>query len=290
MLDEPITESPADSDESQPSLPPATPDEDLEPSEPSIETADEPVTSVEPSEPAEEIPVPAPAPAQATQHDLERVREIIMGAPDRLRQPVREAEAEHLRDVLFGPKMEEYERRFSDLRREFDRVLNDQQQLHAVMKEFREAQNERLEAVERDMRQSQEELQRDLERVGSQAPVLQQAVAIVRQLQLLNNHLSQELGDVRASLVRGDQELRTLRSSVGQYRDQGERSVDALKRENRGAQDELKAELRRVADRLDDQKTDRKVLAAILAEIASRLETGYNILGIAGDLTSSAVE
>jgi chromosome segregation ATPase len=232
---------------------------------------------------------PAAAP-EVSQDDLNRVREIIMGGPDRVRQPVREGEAERLRDILFGPKMEEYERRFTDLRREIDRVLNDVHQARDAMDEFRDAQRERVDVVEREMGRSRDDMARELDRVRAQAPVLQQLVPQTRQLQTLVNNLNQEVNDLRASLTRENQDVRTLRSMMEQYRDQYERNLDTLKREKRQAEDELKEELRRVADRLDDQKTDRKVLAAILVELAARLETGYDAAGGLEGLVSTAEE
>ncbi len=227
--------------------------------------------------PAAAVRPTEPEPPQA---DLERIREIIMGHPGRVRQPVHEAEAERLRDLLFGPKMEEYERRFADLHREIDRVLNDLRQARDAMDEFREAQRERIDAVERELRQSHEDLGRDVDKVRSQAPALQQLIPQARQLQSLVNSLGQEVSDLRASLTREKQDVYALRSMLDQYRDQYERSLDTFKREKRQAEDEIKEELRRVADRLDDQKTDRKTLAAILLELATRLETGYNNAGM----------
>jgi hypothetical protein len=44
--------------------------------------------------------------------ELERVREIILG-PDPLRQRLRHAEVDRLREILFGAQIEEYERRFA---------------------------------------------------------------------------------------------------------------------------------------------------------------------------------
>jgi chromosome segregation ATPase len=231
---------------------------------------------------------PQPEAADAVQDDLRRVREILLGGTDTLRQPIREAEVERLRNILFGPKMEEYERRFTDLRREIDRVLNDLHQVRNAMDEFRETQQEHIEAVERDLKKSIEDIGREIERVRSQAPILQQLVPQVRQAQTMINRLSEEVNDLQSSLVREGQSLRTLRTTIEQYRDQYERSLDTLKREKRQAEDELKEEMRRVADRLADQKTDRKLLAAILMEFATRLETGYNAVGIVEDFGSPA--
>ena len=60
--------------------------------------------------------------------------------------------------------------------------------------------------------------------------------------------------------------------------------------EVRQAEDGLTTELRRVADRLDDQKTDRKALAAMLMEMATRLETGSSVAGLLEGLTTPAEE
>lgn len=231
---------------------------------------------------------PQRAPVEATQDDLRRVREIIMGGPDPARQPIREAEVDRLRSILFGSKMEEYERRFTDLRREIDRVLNDLEQARNAMEESRASQQERVDNVERDLLKSLEELGREVDRVRSQAPVLQQLVPQVRQLQTMINRMNEEVNDLRSALTRENQDLRTVRSTVEQYRDQYERNLDTLKREKRQAEDELKEELRRVADRLADQKTDRKLLASIFLELATRLETGYAAVGIVEGLESQA--
>lgn len=61
---------------------------------------------------------------QEVQEDLERVRQIILG-PDPLRQRLQQAEVDRLREILFGAQIEEYERRFADLRREVQRIGND---------------------------------------------------------------------------------------------------------------------------------------------------------------------
>lgn len=222
----------------------------------------------------------------ASPDDLDRIREIIMGGPEQIRQPLRKAETERLRDILFGSQMEEYERRFADLRREIDRVLNDWERAREAMDESREAQRERLDGFEREWRASHQALNHELDKVRTQGPVLQNLVPQMRQLQVLINGFGRELSDIRGSLTRENQELRALRSTVEQYRDQQERNLDTLKREKRLAEDELKDELRRVADRLGEEKTDRKVLAAILVELASRLETGYDPSGMLEVLTT----
>ncbi len=52
----------------------------------------------------------------------------------------------------------------------------------------------------------------------------------------------------------------------------------------------MRNELRRVATRLSDQKTDRKALATMLMEVATRLETGSSVTGLLEDLTGKLKE
>ncbi|MGB9754902.1 hypothetical protein [Roseiflexus castenholzii] len=70
-------------------------------------------------------------------------------------------------------------------------------------------------------------------------------------------------------------------------RDQIEQRAQALRREIRHTEDEVRAELRRIADRLEYQKTDRKALASMLIELAARLETGGTVTDLLEGLNTS---
>jgi len=221
--------------------------------------------------------------------ELVRVREIIMG-PDRARQSARKAELDRLRDLLLGSQMEEYERRFTDLQREMERLFGDFRQVRDSINGFQKSQTQRIEALERDTRRTNDELSREVDRLRTQSPAVQQLVTQNRQQQMLTQGLTDETNDLRKTVTQQEQDLRSLRTSVGQYRDQHERSLDTIKREVRQAEDQLRAEVRRVADRLDDQKTDRKTLAAMLMEMATRLETGSSVPGLLEDFAASVEE
>lgn len=238
--------------------------------------------------PAPKVEAARPEP-QREEEELDRVRDIIMG-PDRVRLSVRKAEADRLRDVIFGPQMEEYERRFTDLQREIERVLSDFRHVRESVSEYQKEQTKRIEALERETRRTGDELGREVDRLRAQSPTLQQLVTQTRQQQMLSQGLADETTELRKTVSQQEQDLRSLRTTVNQYHDQHDRSLDALKREVRQAEDGLTAELRRVADRLDDQKTDRKALAAMLMEMATRLETGSSVAGLLEGLTTPAEE
>lgn len=230
---------------------------------------------------------PAPQPAASANGELERVREIILG-PDLARQRIQGAEVDRLRQVIFGEQMEEYERRFADVRREMERILSDMRTVQDSVAEFEKSQTKRIEALERDLRRAHDELRRDVDRLGSRETALQQLVTRAQQQDLQSKTTQETLQELRAAQNQHENEVRTLKSALGENRDQQERRLDSLKREVRQAEDDLRAELRRVTDRLGDQKTDRKALAAMLMEVATRLETGSTVTGLLEGLTSAA--
>ncbi|MBN1937010.1 MAG: hypothetical protein JW934_20285 [Anaerolineae bacterium] len=228
---------------------------------------------------------PTPEPVQ-DRAELDRVREIILG-PDIVQQRLRKPEVDRLREILFGAQMEEYEHNFSDLRREMERVLTDLRQAQNSIGEFETAQTKRVEALEREIHRTHEEMRRDIERLRAQEPLLQQLLTQLRQQEMQGKTISEHSGELRDTLAQQERDLRTLRSAVGESREQSERKLDALRRELRQAEDGLRVELRRVADRLGDQKTDRRTLAAMLMEIATRLETGASVTGLLEGLTNA---
>ncbi|MHB1294945.1 MAG: hypothetical protein ACYC4R_08085 [Anaerolineae bacterium] len=216
-------------------------------------------------------------------NDMERIRALILGEPERSHIPQHEADSERAQSVVSTAKGEEYERILTDLRRDIDRLMNDARQTRDAMDEYRAVQREQVAALEHDLRKALEDQRRDLEKL-SQAPTIQQLLPHTRQLHILARSLTQDVSEMRASMARDSQELRALKLAVEQYREAYDRSLDTLKRENRQAEDELKAELRRITDRIAEQKTDRQALAAIFLDAATKLETGYQVAGILDDL------
>jgi chromosome segregation ATPase len=245
------------------------------------------------SKPAAATPPPVPpqpaVPGKPPEQELERVREIILG-PDRVHQRLPGAEVDRLRQVIFGAQMEEYDRRFSDLSREMDRMLTDMRLVQDSVSEFEKTQTKRIEGLEREMRRNHDEVRRELDRLSAREAMVQQLLTRTQQQELFSRGVSDRVSEVRDAFAQQERELSSFKGSVSEHRDQQERKLEALKREVRQAEDGLRAELRRVADRLGDQKTDRKALAAMLMEIATRLETGSSVTGLLEDLTASAGE
>jgi chromosome segregation ATPase len=214
-----------------------------------------------------------------TQEDLERVRQIILG-PDPLRQRLQQAEVDRLREILFGAQIEEYQKQFSDIRREIERMSNDFGETRERLLELQKTMGRRVETLELDLRKLNDDLRRESERQRRQEALMQQIATQARQHEETLKALSDTIGDMRKTQITTEAEVRSAKTGIIDTRDQIEQRAQSLRREMRQTEDELRAELRRVADRLDYQKTDRKALASMLIEIAARLETGNSITGL----------
>lgn len=222
----------------------------------------------------------------ASQEDLERVREIILG-PDATRQRLRGAEVDRLREILFGAQIEEYERRFNDLHRNLERLHADLREAHERIGEVEKSAARRIEGLELTVRRLADEQRREAERQRSRDALVQQLVAQVRQHEETIVGIGEGLLDLRKAHQSNEAELRTNKSELIDTRDQLEQRAQGLRRDLRSSEDALRDELRRVADRLEHQKTDRKALASMLIEIATRLETGSSVTGLLEGLSGS---
>ncbi len=220
------------------------------------------------------------------QEDIDRVREIILG-PDTARQRLRRAEADRLREIIFGAQMEEYERRFTDLRRESERMGSDLRQMQERFGELEKSIAHRVETAELEVRRLSDELRRELERGRNRDALLQQLATQVRQHEDTIVGAIEGVLDLRKSHALHDADIRSQKVNLIETRDHVEQRSQTVRREIRTTEDTLRAELRRFADRLDNQKTDRKALASMLIEIATRLETGNTVTGLLEGLSGS---
>ncbi len=252
--------------------------------QPSVQAQDAPKKPFPSSSPQASQTAP-----QGAEDELNRVRELIVG-PDILQQRLRGAEADRIREIIFGGQMQEYERRFTDLQREMERVLTDLRQVQDGISDFEKGQTKRIETLERETRQTDDELRREVDRLGAQEAMMQQLLTQVRQQEILAQTSQENTSELRKAVGQQEQSIRALRTTVNENRDQRERKLDIVKREVRQAEDGLLTELRRVTDRLDNQKTDRKALAGMLMEIATRLETGSSVTGLLEGLSNSSQE
>ena len=150
-------------------------------------------------------------------------------------------------------------------------------QLQDSVGDLEKSRAKRIEALERQTRQTDDELKREIDHLRSQHEALAKTV-------------QENASEFRKAIDPQDQNLQTLGTTVRDNREQLERKVEALKRESRQADDDLMNELRRIVGRLDNQKTDRKALAGMLMDVATRLETDDSVTELLEGLTSSIQE
>ncbi|PJF46459.1 MAG: hypothetical protein CUN48_13685 [Candidatus Thermofonsia Clade 3 bacterium] len=223
---------------------------------------------------------------QEGQEELERVRQIILG-PDPLRQRLHAAEVDRLREILFGAQIEEYERRFADLRREVQRIGIDLDETRERLADLEKTMARRIEMLELDVRKLTDDVRRESDRQRSREALMQQIATQVRQHEDQIKSSGETILELRKAQAAHDSDLRSVRAGIIDVRDQIEQRTQALRREIRHTEDEVRAELRRIADRLEYQKTDRKALASMLIELAARLETGGTVTDLLEGLNTS---
>lgn len=231
-------------------------------------------------------PAPVSAPEPGPSEDIETVRELILG-PDPLRQRMRRAEVDRLREILVGPQIEDYERRLSDLRRTSDTTLADLRQSQDRVNDLEKSLLRQLEQLSQENRRLNDELRREQERARQRDALLQQLATSLRQLEATNAATGEHQTELRRAFDQQNAEVRTLKAGVNDVRDQQERKTQAVRTEIRQSEEVLRAEMRRLTDRLHDQKTDRKALASMLLEVATRLETGNTVTGLLEGLNAS---
>ncbi len=225
-------------------------------------------------------------PAPDSRQTLDRMREILLG--DNASQRPQRAEVDRLRDILFGPEIERYERRLNEQRSHVDRLTSELKTAYERLAESERAQTRRFESLEDDLRRTTATLQREIDRQSTQDSLVRQLVGQENQHQLASQALTGQIADLRRQLMHLEHELRTLKLNLPERFDGFERNHQTLRRDVRQWNDDLRAEMRRVLESLDDQKTDRKALASMLIEVAAGLETGNSMTGLLEGLSPSS--
>jgi chromosome segregation ATPase len=218
-------------------------------------------------------------PADAPQRDIDRVREIIFGA-DSSRQRLQGAEADRLRDILFGTHIEAYERRFSDMQREMEHLATDLRQAQERLNEAEKNHARRIESLTLDLRRMSDDMRRETDRLQNRESHVQQVVSQMQRHNETIVNVAEGVVNLKKAHINYEAEVRTSRAEISDLREQSEQRTQAVRREIRQSEDSVRSELRRIADRLENQKTDRKALASMLIEVATRLETGTNVTSL----------
>jgi chromosome segregation ATPase len=220
----------------------------------------------------------------ASETDMDRVREIILGN-DSSKQRFLKPEVDRLREMIFGEQIEEYERLFSDVKRDIERTQSDLRHIQNSISDFEKSQARQLEAIEREVSQLSAEVRRQTSQIQSHQAAYQQLLNQSHQKEVLMKKLQAQHEEQVLELTQQQKDLRSIKSTVEEYQDKNSRKLNGVNAEIRQVEDKLFTELRRFADRLNVQKPDRKTLATMFMEIATRLETGGTVTNLLEDLT-----
>ena len=190
---------------------------------------------------------------------------------------------DRIRDIIFGPKMRDYEQRFEALVRDMGRLQGEIDRLGEQLTSRDAAQTKAVQGLRQELRQADGELRSEIKgelgRLGSQVGEQNAAQTTA-------------LGNLRQELSRADSELldkvqvqiEGLSVQMGEQDTAHLSQQQTLRQELRKADTELREELRQIAQRLTDDKTDRSTLGELFIELGQHVKTGGSLTDLLKDL------
>ena len=186
---------------------------------------------------------------------------------------------ERIRDIIFGPKMRDYEQRFDALTRDLNRLQADLDGLAEQLTAKDAAQTKNLQSARQDLRQANGDLRNELKseatRLGGQ--LAEQHTAHANALQSARQELLQGDATLQAELKA---ELEQVGCALADHESAQKSSLQSLRQELRKADADLREELRQVMQRLTDDKTDRSALGELFIELGNHVKSGGNLADI----------
>ncbi len=190
--------------------------------------------------------------------------------------PLQEESVDRIRDIIFGPKMRDYEQRFEAMVRDLGRLQGELDRLGEQLAAKDAAQAKQLQAARQEARQADGELRGELKaeaaRLAGQLSEQQTAQSTAVQA------VRQELGQVNESLQASlKAEIAQLGSALEEQDRSEKDALQALRQELRAADTGLRDELRAVVQRLTEDKTDRSTLGELFIELGSHIKGGGSL-------------
>ena len=162
-----------------------------------------------------------------------------------------------IRDLLVGPQMRDHDRKVSRLEERLERELAAMRdELKKSLTMFESYIKQEIEALSGRLRSEQNDRKTAVQTLGDEAKALAQRLQ--QTASQLDEQLATNQRDLRQQLLEQQRQL------SDEIRDRSIEGAQALKRE---------------ADDLRFQKTDRAALAALLTEVAMRLNDDYDLGG-----------
>lgn len=193
-------------------------------------------------------------------------------------QQVLQAESvDRIRDIIFGPKMRDYEQRFEAVTRDLERLQQELDHLNEQLANKDASQSRNLQALRQDLTKTGSDVRSELkaETVRLTAQLNEQNTAQTNSLQAAKLELNQAAADMQAALKADIDQL----SCVVADHDAAQKSnLQNLRQELRKADADLREELRKIAQRLTDEKTDRGALGDLFIELGQHVKSGGTLV------------
>lgn len=186
---------------------------------------------------------------------------------------------ERIRDIIFGPKMRDYEQRFDALTRDLNRLQADLDNLAEQLTAKDASQTKNLQAARQELRQANGDLRNELKaeatRLGGQ--MAEQHTGHTNALQAARQELLQADATMQSEL-RAESEQ--LSCALNDHETAQKNTLQQLRQELRKADADLREELRQVMQRLTDDKTDRSMLGELFIELGNHVKSGGSLSDI----------
>lgn len=180
---------------------------------------------------------------------------------------------DRIRDILFGPKMRDFEQRFEVLSRDINRLQGDLDQLGEQLTVKDAGQGKALQGLRQELRQVSGDLRGEYKgevaRLGTQ--LAEQTAAQSTSAQALRQELRQADSDLQTQI---HADLEQLATQMAEQNASLQSSLQGLRQELRKADGELREELRQLTKRLTDDKADRSTLGDLFIELGNHVKTG----------------
>lgn len=198
-------------------------------------------------------------------------------------QPAQPESVDRIRDIIFGPKMRDYESRFEAVVRDLGRLQDELDRLNEQLTTKDATQGKNLQTLRQELRQAMGDLRGELKTEASKltAQLSDQGATQANNLQALRQELQQadaeRLAEAKADAERLAEQLNEQEATQKQ-------NLQALRQELRKADADLREELRQLGQRLTADKADRSVLGDLFIELGNHVKAGGSLADMLKDL------
>lgn len=192
-------------------------------------------------------------------------------------QPALQGESvERIRDIIFGPKMRDYEQRFDALVRDLGRLQAELDNLTEQLTAKDAAQSKSLQALRQELRQADGELRGEIKAESARlaGQLADQNTVQTNALNAARQQLEQSDDNLHATFKAG---IEQANCAMADHEAAQKTALQSLRQELRKADADLREEFRQVMQRLTDDKTDRSTLGELFVELGNHIKSGGNL-------------